>query len=206
MVCEFPGVLRPGSFQRLIKGQDIRYREDTRVGRPNCERVARADVFFQRLRCSISVIAAAACADLPSLSARLIEDDPASFVFSQPESRRFGFAARHDGLTILRMARGVVRSFPATLAISRVPTAVALRKDDNVNGPCGKNTATASTSVITSSSSHWAGLGRAFARASLSTLCFGMLGQGAHGLASPSAPPLVQGVCEFCVSGSLSLG
>ena len=88
---------------------------------------------------------------------------------------RLGFAARHDGLTNLRMARGVVKSLPATLAISRVPVTAALRNDDNVNGPCGKNTAAASARVMTSSSPHWAGPGRAFARASLPALRLGML-------------------------------
>ena len=73
------------------------------------------------------------------------------------------------------MARGVVKSLPATLAISRVPVTAALRNDGNVNGPCGKNTAAASTRVMTSSSPHWAGSGRAFARASLSALRLGML-------------------------------
>src|SRR6185295_12822050 len=101
-------------------------------------------------------------------------DDPGSLVFSEPESWRLGFAARHDGLTNLRMARGVVRSLPATLAISRTPAAPALRNDDNVNGPSGKNTAAASTRVITSSSPHWEGSGRALARASLSVLRLNM--------------------------------
>ena len=154
MVCEFSRILRCRSFQRLIKSQNVGYREDAGIGRPNCGCVSRTDVFFERVRSPISVIAAAACADLPSLSACLIEDDPAPFVFSEPESRRLGFAARHNGFTNLRMARGVVRSLPATLAISRVPAVAALRNDDNVNGPCGKNTTAASTRVITSSSPH----------------------------------------------------
>jgi hypothetical protein len=52
--------------------------------------------------------------------------------------RGHSFAARHDGLTNLRIARGVVRSLPTTSAISRVPAAAALRNDESVNGPCGK--------------------------------------------------------------------
>src|SRR5882757_1865236 len=125
-----------------------------------------ADVGFERLRSAINVVVAPACADLPAP----VEDDPGFIVLSKPESWRLGFAARHDGFTNLRIARGVVRSLPATLAISRVPAVAALRNEDNVNGPCGKNTAAASTRVITSSSPHWAGSGRAFARASLSVL------------------------------------
>ena len=90
-----------------------------------------ADVGFERLRSSVNVVAAAACADLPAT----VEDDSGFIVLSKPESWRLGFAARHDGFTNLRIARGVVRSLPATLAISRVPAAAALRNDDNVNGP-----------------------------------------------------------------------
>ena len=167
-------VLRPrslvilvlGAFGSLVSGQDVGYGEDTRVSRSDCTGVSSTNVGFERLRSAVNIVAAAACADLPAP----IEDDPGVVVLSEPESWRLGFAAWHDGLTNLRIARGVVRFLPATLAISRVPTAAALRNDDNVKGPCGKNTTAASTRVITSSSPHWAGSGRAFARANLSVV------------------------------------
>jgi hypothetical protein len=91
----------------------------------------RADVGFERRRSAINVVAAATCADL----APAVEDELGFIVLSEPESRRLGFAARHDGFTNLRIARGEVRSLPATLAISRVPAAAALRNDDSVKGP-----------------------------------------------------------------------
>ena len=159
-----------GAFRYLVGGQDVGYGEDARISCADCGCVPSTNVGFERLRSAVNVVAAETCADLPAT----VEDDPGFVVLSEPESWRLGLAARHDGLTNLRMARGVVRSLPATLAISRVPAAAALRNDDNVNGPSGKNTAAASTRVITSSSPHWAGSGRAFARASLSILRFGM--------------------------------
>jgi hypothetical protein len=128
-----------------------------------------------------------------------VEDDPGFVVLSEPESWRLGFAARHDGLTNLRMARGVVRSLPATLAISRVPAAAALRNDDNVKGPSGKNTAAASTRVITSSSPHWAGSGRALARTSLSVLRLRMFGRGTYEFARPLPRPF----CSTCTRNLL---
>lgn len=119
---------------------------------------------FERLRCAISIVAAATCADLSSS----IEDDPDAIVFSEPETGRLGFTARHVGLTSFRMARGVVKSFPATRAISSAPEATAFRREDRVNGPCGKNRAVASARVSTSSSSHCAGSGLVLTRISLS--------------------------------------
>jgi hypothetical protein len=65
--------------------------------------VSSADVGFECFRSAINIVAAATCADLPSFSVCPIEDDPTSFVFAEPESWRLGFAARHDGLTNLRM-------------------------------------------------------------------------------------------------------
>ena len=151
-------VLRPcafivfvlGAFRYLVGGQDVGYGEDARISCADCGCVPSTNVGFERLRSAVNVVAAETCADLPAT----VEDDPGFVVLSEPESWRLGFAARHDGLTNLRMARGVVRSLPATLAISRVPAAAAPRNDDNVNGPCGKNTTAASTRVITSSSPH----------------------------------------------------
>jgi hypothetical protein len=171
-------VLRPcavvalilGALGNLVGGENVSYGEDGGVSGADCAGVPLADLGFERFRSAINVVAAAACADLPAP----VEDEPGFIIFSEPESRWLGFAARHDGFTNLRMARGVVRTLPATLAISRVPTADALRNDDTVSSPCGKNTAAASTRVITSSSSHWAGSGRAFARPSLSMFRLGM--------------------------------
>ena len=167
-------VLRPrslvflvlGAFGYLVGCEDVSYCEDASVCCADCGCVPSADVGFERLRSAVNVVAAATCADLPAT----VEDDPGFIVLSKPESWWLSFAARHDGFTSFRMARGVVKSLPATLAISRIPAAAALRNDDNVNGPCGKNTAAASTRVITSSSPHWAGSGRAFARTILSVL------------------------------------
>src|SRR5260221_9490500 len=169
-------MLRPGSLVLLVLGafgylvgcEDIGYGEDTRVSGTDCGCVPSTNVGFERLRSAVNVVAAETCADLPAT----VEDDPGFVVLSEPESWRLGFAARHDGLTNLRMARGVVRSLPATLAISRVPAAAALRNDDNVNGPCGKKTAAASTRVITSSSHQSAGSGRAFAPADFARFHF----------------------------------
>jgi hypothetical protein len=174
MLRECARIFGFGPLQSLIEREHVGNGEGMRVGCPDGGCVQRADVFFERFRSAVSVVAAAACADLPSLSARPIEDDPASFVFSEPESWRLGFAARHEGITNLRIARGVVRFLPATLAISRVPAATAVLSDDNVSGPSGKKTATASISVITSSWPHCAGSGRALARLSLSTRCLGI--------------------------------
>jgi hypothetical protein len=122
------------AFRYLVGCEDVGYCEDARVSCADCSCVPSADVGFERFRSAVNVVAAATCADLPAT----VEDDPGFIVFSKPESWWLGFAARHDGLTNLRMARGVVRSLPATLAISRVPAAAALRNDDNVNGPSGK--------------------------------------------------------------------
>src|SRR4030095_12480734 len=110
-------VLRPGSlvllvlgpFGYLVGGEHVGYGEDARVSRADRGCVPSADVGFERFRSAINIVAAATCADLPSFSLGSIEDDPASFILSEPESWRLGFAARHDGLTNLRMARGVVK-------------------------------------------------------------------------------------------------
>jgi hypothetical protein len=126
-------ILRP--LRNLIGCEDVSYGEDAGVGCADCRGVSCTDVVFERLRSAVNVVAAATCADLPAS----VEDDPGFIVLSEPESWWLSFAARHDGLTNLRIARGVVKSLPATLAISRVPVDAALRNDDNVKGPSGKN-------------------------------------------------------------------
>src|SRR5882757_6357512 len=158
-----------------------------------------ADVGFERLRSAINVVVAPACADLPAP----VEDDPGFIVLSEPESWRLGFAARHDGFTNLRIARGVVRSLPTTLAISRVPAVAALRNDDNVNGPCGKKTAAASTRVITSSSPHLGGIGSCFRAGELVGVTLWHVDAVLMNSRDLWLGRSARGVCEICSSGNL---
>src|SRR5665213_1041468 len=161
-------MLRPGALVVLVLwalrcfvgGQNVGYREDARVSCPDCGCVPSADVDFERLRSAVKVVAAATCADLPAT----VEDDPSLVVLSKPEARRFRFTARHDGVTIFFTARGVTRILPATTATSRVPAAIAVRRDDKVSGPSGKKTATASISIMASSSAQSWGRGRCLTR------------------------------------------
>jgi hypothetical protein len=69
MLC--PGafvVLVLGTFGYLISGEHVGYGEDARVSCADCGCVPSADVGFERFRSAINVVAAATCADLPSLS------------------------------------------------------------------------------------------------------------------------------------------
>jgi len=69
-------VLRPGSpvvlvlgpFGYLVGCKDVGYGEDAGVSCADCGRVPSADIGFERFRSAINVVAAATCADLPSLS------------------------------------------------------------------------------------------------------------------------------------------
>ena len=94
-----------GRFEYLVGCEDVGYGEDAGVSCADCGCMPLADVGFERFRSAINVVVAAACADLPAP----VEDDPGFIVLSKPESWRLGFAARHDGFTNLRIARGVVR-------------------------------------------------------------------------------------------------
>ena len=69
-------VLRPGSlvilvlgpFRYLVGCKDVGYGEDAGVSCPDCGGVPSADIGFERFRSPINIVAAATCADLPSLS------------------------------------------------------------------------------------------------------------------------------------------
>jgi hypothetical protein len=90
---------------------------------------------------------------------------------SEVETRRLCFAARH-GVTCL-IALGVVKTFLATRATARRRSLTSVRSEDNVSGPVGKKTVTASISVIASSSPHCSGRGLARVRARRSRFCRG---------------------------------
>jgi hypothetical protein len=69
-------VLRPGSLVILILGpfgylvcrKDVGYGEDAGVSCADCGCVPSSDIGFERFRSAINIVAAATCADLPSLS------------------------------------------------------------------------------------------------------------------------------------------
>ena len=69
-------VLRPGSLIILVLGpfgylvvcKDVGYGEDAGVSCADCGCVPSADIGFERFRSAINIVAAATCADLPSLS------------------------------------------------------------------------------------------------------------------------------------------
>jgi hypothetical protein len=69
-------VLRPGSLVILVLGpfgylvgcKDVGYREDPGVSCADCGCVPSADIGFEPFRSAINIVAAATCADLPSLS------------------------------------------------------------------------------------------------------------------------------------------
>jgi hypothetical protein len=151
------GILGVRILRRFVGGDNVGYCERARIGRPDGWGVSFCKVFLERFRRAVSVFAAAACADLPFS----IEDDPGVGVFAVPKAGRLGFTARH-GVTIFLIARGVVKSLPATRATSSLPAAISVRNEDKVSGPCGKNTETASTRVMLSSSPQSEGFGRAF--------------------------------------------
>ena len=165
----------------------------------DCGCVPSADVGFERLRSAINVVAAATCADLPAP----VEDDPGFVVVSEPESWWLGFAARHDGLTNLRMARGVVRSLPATLAISRVPAAAALRNDDNVKDLVEKTPQQPRQGSLLRPRP----IGRDRAVLSRERACRCCASaydeRGAHGFARPLPRPSVQRLRDICSSRSV---
>jgi hypothetical protein len=95
MIVLYPGVgiVRLRTLGDFVSGKNVGYCEEARIGHPQGGRVLLADVFFERYRCAISVIAVAACADFPSS----VEDDPAVIVFAIPKAGRLSFAARHVG-------------------------------------------------------------------------------------------------------------
>src|SRR4051794_35795843 len=116
MTCDRARIYGFRALGGFVCGEDVGYREETRIGRPKRGGVAFAEVGFKRARRAFSVFAQAACAVLPLW----VEDDPVSGVFTEPESWRFGFAARH-GVPFFRMAEGVVKSLPATRTVASPP-------------------------------------------------------------------------------------
>ena len=61
-------ILVPGPFRYLVGCKDVGYGEDAGVSCSDCGCVPSADIGFERFRSAINIVAAATCADLPSLS------------------------------------------------------------------------------------------------------------------------------------------